>query len=176
MVVDVVLPAVLGLVLVRKAGVETWVERGSVSFGSFVRWGEEASVRASSRMRSCLISGKGHTSCDQSVSHSISSRDLCRLPRLRGQWDGYIPVTNLKGIVTRSSSSDMIAVLQSVIRGVRLAACSLLYAATDDEEGGSKCMMSSRDDIHGLFRAPRASATRATVHCHKPQTTTRYCG
>jgi hypothetical protein len=34
---------------------------------------------------------------------------MCLVAGLRGHWDA--PVTNLKGIVTRSSSSDILAVL-----------------------------------------------------------------
>lgn len=97
MVVDVVLPAVLGLVLVREAGVEALREEGC----GLADWDVLVS-----RYGRIVVFG-GYVCCVPAVKMSVSvSVSLSRLAGLIC----YAPVTNLKGMVTRSSSSDMFAV------------------------------------------------------------------
>ena len=96
-VVDVVLPAVLGLVLVREAGVEALREEGC----GLADWDVLVS-----RYGRIVVFG-GYVCCVPAVKMSVSvSVSLSRLAGLIC----YAPVTNLKGMVTRSSSSDMFAV------------------------------------------------------------------
>lgn len=100
MVVDVVLPAVLGLVLVREAGVEALREEGC----GLADWDVLVSRDSGIMVFGGFISQYGH------AYRLRGCQCLClSLSRLAGLIC-YAPVTNLKGMVTRSSSSDMFAV------------------------------------------------------------------
>ena len=100
MVVDVVLPAVLGLVLVREAGVEALRKEGCGLADWDVLVSRYSGIMVFGGL--CVL----RTGCeDVSVCLSLS----LSLSPLAGLIC-YAPVTNLKGMVTRSSSSDMFAV------------------------------------------------------------------
>jgi hypothetical protein len=90
-VIDIVLPAMLGLVLVREAGVEAYISQLIIRHRDFDR-------------EVC-------TSCEEQMlasCHFFRGTDSARGAQ-------NIPVTNLKGLVSRSPS-DMFAI---VLRGLR---------------------------------------------------------
>jgi hypothetical protein len=100
-VVDVVLPAVLGLVLVGEAGVEAYGARSSLAH---VLEGGKADQACPGGSSECeLALGGGVPAAEWQVSLQAQTQFGGR---------GSLPVTNLKGLVTSSSPfslSDMIA-------------------------------------------------------------------
>jgi len=103
-VVDIVLPAVLGLVLVGEASIEAWRTPGSVSALRLLEKSVASEEQDASGAHGRAEAGGGVPAGRAEVSDQRPGS--CR----RG---GSLPVTNLKGLVTSSSPfslSDMIAI------------------------------------------------------------------
>jgi hypothetical protein len=131
LVVDVVLPAVLGLVLVGEAGVEAYARRSLLA--PHIAY-QELQIFVSCAERSPWGSWGRVPAVGREVSYQFC---VCGVA-------GNLPVTNLKGLVTSSSPfsplslSDMFAVVCRVVSGVvrrAMAGGRRLLRCGDGSEG-----------------------------------------